>query len=158
MNTFTELKNVLEEGFSAALTAREDISKCFFLKALMVIENIENTPQPTKEESMRRTYKNVMNKEDTYTIAYFLSEYGHEPLFQGEHLNQSKTIEKLAKLLDIAPNTLRNYRDVFDRYTNSPRQGWDKEMNEGQERIFKECKQMDKDTLLQKLNTILYIK
>lgn len=155
---FVKLKKILEEGFSAALTAHEDVSKDFFLKALVFIENIQNTPQPAKEESMRRAYSRVTNKEDVYRIAYFLSEYGHSPLFQEEHLNQKKTIEKLATYLEVSPNTLRNYRDTFDRYTNSPRQGWDKPMDEEQKKIFDECKPMDKDTLLQKINTIIYIK
>ena len=76
-----------------------------------------------------RSSKNLENN-DILTVAYYLSMYNHDYLFNN-HISATKAIENIARILNLKPNTLRNKRDYFDAFlalkgiqTNSKRKGY----------------------------------
>ena len=76
-----------------------------------------------------RSSKNLENN-DVLTVAYYLSMYDHDYLFNN-HISATKAIENIGRILNLKPNTLRNKRDYFDAflalkgiYTNSKRKGY----------------------------------
>jgi hypothetical protein len=71
-----------------------------------------------------------LENNDILTVAYYLSRYDHNYLFD-HSVSATKAIENIAKILKLKPNTLRNKRDYFDAFlalrgikTNSKRRGY----------------------------------
>ena len=62
-------------------------------------------------------------KGKAHKIAFYLSKYEHEGLFD-ERLNQGETFKKIAEILKIKMTTLKNKRDLFDPYCSKRRIGW----------------------------------
>ena len=65
------------------------------------------------------------NIENVLIAALYLSRFGHLQLDIG---NQAETFKELGRSLGVNPNTLKNYRDRFDRYVDNHRAGWDAEL------------------------------
>lgn len=59
-------------------------------------------------------------------VSLYLAKYEHHGLHIG---NQSETFSQISKKLGLKTNTLRNFRDSFDRHVDSRRQGWDKALS-----------------------------
>jgi len=54
-----------------------------------------------------------ISNQDLLTIAYYLSRFDHENLFD-LNISSAKAIEALSDVLNVKPNTLRGKRDYFD--------------------------------------------
>lgn len=142
MPLLSKIQTFAEQGFAEAISSKEDVSKKYFMKILLAIENessdinaSEEAPKNTNEEEAR-SYDRIDDPEKVNTVAYFLSKYGHENLFSCGDYNQSNAISEAAKILGVKKHTLRNLRDTFDSYTDSPREGWKKPLNPVQQEVF----------------------
>ena len=61
-----------------------------------------------------------MNFDPKYVVAYYLSNYGHDKIYP--NLKQYTAIEKMADILKVNKNGLKNIRDFFDaNYRDIPR-------------------------------------
>lgn len=108
------------------------------LSMITTIEILKNNQKTIKHRRVSsRTNIDDFKYNDMGCIAYVLSEFGHQVLYPDK--TQSQAIEYIANILDTKPSTLRNIRDFLDSYTNSPREGWKKELSPKLQRIFDEC-------------------
>ncbi len=106
---------------------------------LSIIIDIKNLQNDQKEYIPReRVTLSDEKSKDVNILAYVFSEYEHTSLFPDD--NQSDAIQKISNLLDVKYHTFRNKRDNYDRYTNSPRKGWEKELSDSLQEVFDELK------------------
>lgn len=56
-------------------------------------------------------------------LAFYLSKFEHYDVFE-ENLNQGETIKKIADIIGVKVNTLKNKRDLYDPYCSATRVGW----------------------------------
>jgi len=108
------------------------------LSIITMIEILKNNLTVPKKRtvSSRETISDEKYKR-LACISYVLSEFGHKVFYPEK--TQSQAIEYLANILNTKPATLRNVRDFLDSYTNSPREGWKKELSPKLKEIFEEC-------------------
>lgn len=86
-------------------------------------------------------------------IAYVFSEYEHTSLFPDK--SQTEAIKYLSQLLNIKYNTFKSKRDAFDRYTNSKRKGWDKELPIPLQKVFDEYRSLPWVQVVENANAII---
>ena len=151
MLTLEKLRQLAEAGYSSSLENNEVISKQFFWDILRVL----NEASAQKASEITNHYSRVPDRKKMLIVAYYLSEYGHETLFQGTYISQQDAIKKAAEILHIKANTLKNQRDFFDTHTNSHREGWKKDLDSHQQAIFDEMRNLSQDEALNKVRTIL---
>ena len=70
---------------------------------------------------MNEELTDFTNKEAAGLCAYALSRCGPEAL---NFKTSTEAFHEIGKALHIKPNTIKNYRDTFDPYTESGRKGW----------------------------------
>ena len=90
---------------------------------------------------------------DINTIAYIFSEYEHTSLFP--NLNQTQAFKEVSKILNVKQNTFTNKRDAFDKFTNSMRVGWDKELSQSMQDIFDKLSGLSENEVISIANNIL---
>jgi len=96
-----------------------------FLRSWQLIKPFQNLQSQEPEVDEIPVENNSLleiEREKVLTCALYLSKYGHQHLGLG---NQGETIRHLAQKLNVPANTLKNYRDRFDRYVDNHRVGWD---------------------------------
>lgn len=66
------------------------------------------------------------NNRNKYVIlGSFFSNFGKKSYVYLGYKNQSEAFKEISKKLSLNPNTLKNYRDLFDPVTkNNKRKGW----------------------------------
>ena len=99
-----------------------------FLRAQQLLAPFADEPVQRVQESMEggpttrtKTVRDFGDKRNANIAAYYMSRFEHYDLGLG---NQSETFKRLADILDVKVNTLKNTRDRFDPYTGSHRRGW----------------------------------
>ncbi len=80
--------------------------------------------------------------------AFYLSKFDHEHLRMG---NQGQTFDRIARILGVNRNTLKNQRDAFDSYTGSHRQGWKASLSPQLAAAFQELEGVDEHALRTRL-------
>jgi len=88
----------LQGNDSEVLTPKKDTSR---------------TPMPTSE----------VNRTNLLISALYLAKFGH--LNRLGFGNQTRTIKSLADIIGCSANSLKGFRDRYDRYVESPRVGYD---------------------------------
>jgi len=150
----SEIKGLAEQGYAYALEYGEEVSKEFFWQILMTLNSLD--PDALEGAGQTgRTYNKVRNKEDVRIVAYYLSEYGHEDIFSGQHLTQKEGIKMAADCLGVKANTLKNERDMYDTHTGSTRKGWGAPLNADQQFIMEVMKSISRDEAREKVRRIL---
>ncbi len=116
--------------------------------------------EPEKKVIKRkRTYTQILSaeqKEKVHKVAFYLSKYEHEGIFE-EDLNQGETINKLANKLNVKPNTLKNKRDLFDPYCSKKRVGWVQQakLSDELQEIFDNYKSKSNEEILKEIQGFL---
>ncbi len=103
--------------------------------------------RPNTSQSGRLSSRASYDKSDrhyAHITALYLSRFDHSDLNLG---NQGETLKELSRNLGIRFNTLKNYRDAFDSYTESRRQGWKKPLSDQQKAILVKYKNHTKAEL-----------
>lgn len=59
-----------------------------------------------------------------YIVAYYLSRFDKDAYKKLGFGNMTETHEKIGSILEISPNTIKNFRDAFDPYHKNNRRGW----------------------------------
>lgn len=90
-----------------------------------------------------------INRKDLLLTALYLAKFGH--LNQLGFGNQSNTIQACADKLGCSANSLKGFRDRFDRYVESPRVGWDLPLSEDMNQILVEYDKLAEVELRTKL-------
>lgn len=68
---------------------------------------------------------------------------------------QQDAFKAIGALFDKAPNTVKLTRDAFDRYTNSPRVGWEGELRPALKAVFDKYGELGRDELLDLAKNII---
>ncbi|GMQ60668.1 hypothetical protein AN1V17_50690 [Vallitalea sediminicola] len=97
-------------------------------------------------------------KEKTHKIAFYLSKYEHNGLFDG-NLNQGETFKKIAEILQVKINTLKNKRDQFDPYCSKKRIGWVQQakLSDDMKRVYDNYNNKTKEEILSELRFFLVV-
>jgi hypothetical protein len=84
--------------------------------------------------------------------AFYLSKFEHQGLFDRK-LNQGETIKKIAAILGVKVNTLKNKRDEYDPYCSNTRVGWVQQANlsDDMQQVFDQCINKTKEEMLKDL-------
>ncbi|MEA5467512.1 HNH endonuclease [Spirulina sp. 06S082] len=90
-----------------------------------------------------------------YIVAYYLSRFDRNAYQKLGFGNMTETHKKIASILNLSTNTIKNFRDAFDPYHENPRRGWwqrelwrfEKEVYEG----FKAYSEEDINTIIQSI-------
>lgn len=88
-----------------------------------------NLPRARTQPGRKNSQSNDIDPQDrrmAIIVALYLAKYEHHGLHIG---NQTETFSQISAKLGLKVNTLRNYRDLFDRHVESSRQGWDKPLS-----------------------------
>ena len=96
-----------------------------FLRSWQLIkpfQNLQSKESEVDEIPVESNSLSEFEREKVLTCALYLSKHEHQHLGIG---NQGETIRHLAQKLNVPANTLKNYRDRFDRYVDNHRVGWD---------------------------------
>jgi hypothetical protein len=102
----------------------------------MILELIEEIKDDHSQKSFspsnhnfQRKSKSKREKKPLIETAYVMSRFDYliiNDIFKSDY-NQSEAFNFLSHKLDVKPNTLKNYRDMFDphiKQQNSERRGW----------------------------------
>lgn len=95
-------------------------------------------------------------REDIHIVAYWMSKYEHDDLFPD--YNQTEAFNYLAKVLKTKHNTLKNYRDAFDPYTNGKkkRNGWvDGPRSDMHISVFNRLEKLNKEEVLEMVKRVI---
>ena len=99
-----------------------------FLRAQQLLAPFVDAPvkpaqasTPGGSTTRTKSVRDFRDKRDAYIAAYYMSKFEHYGLDLG---NQSETFKRLADILDVNVNTIKNTRDLFDPHTGSHRRGW----------------------------------
>lgn len=137
------LKELAELGYLTAISHEESYSKDIFWNILSELNRLEALQQHNTPG--RAMYQKIDNKEDMLVVAYFLSKYEHTELFPKDNLTQKEAIDKIASIIGVNRNTLKNQRDRFDSFTGSHRVGWKEPLNAKEEEVFKSLGALPKE-------------
>lgn len=88
--------------------------------------------------------------------AFYLSKFEHQGLFE-RNLNQGETIKKIAALLRVKVNTLKNKRDQYDPYCSKTRIGWVQQANlsDDMQYIYDQYKNKSKEEIREEIMIFL---
>lgn len=88
---------------------------------------------------------------------YFLSRFDERAYAALRYHTQHATHEALGALLDVAPESIKNWRDEFDPVHDTPRQGWHKRpMAPSRRRTIEALGGLDEDSILSLVKAILW--
>ncbi len=137
---FGIMDEVLKLGSEVADTSE------LFLRSWQLFEPLQRHYQtdPQPDTRVINTVRTPENREPCYIAALYLSRFGHFGFSQG---NQAETFAYFGRQLGVAGNTIKNYRDRFDRYVDNHRAGWDVELPSELQRILDEYGNMPEDKL-----------
>jgi hypothetical protein len=84
--------------------------------------------------------------------AFYLSKFEHQGLFE-RNLNQGETIKKIANMLGVKVNTLKNKRDQYDPYCSNTRIGWVRQTNLSEDmlQVYDQYKNKSKDEIKEEI-------
>lgn len=105
----------------------------------------------TDTQQIKPEIKIKLNK-----AAFYLSKFEHQGLFD-RNLNQGETIKKIATILGVKVNTLKNKRDQYDPYCSNIRVGWVQQANlsDDMQLVYDQCKNKTKEEMLKDLSQFL---
>ncbi len=128
------------------------------LSIITMVNQLKHEATTRKNRTAVRENIDNTKYRDIATVAYVLSEFGHQ-VFSAD-LTQAQVIEKLANILNTKASTLRNIRDSLDSYTSSTREGWKKPLSKRLQDVFNECVKTDppKDVVEKAKNILLKYK
>lgn len=89
-----------------------------------------------KSNGLSNESEGKINENQRLLTALYLAKFGHLNMLG--YGNQSNTISELANRLGCTVNSLRGFRDRFDRYVENNRVGWDTPMSDEMKLIFKD--------------------
>lgn len=89
-------------------------------------------------------------------VAYYLSKHDAKAYKQLGFGNQSRTHEKIGRVLSVNPNTIKNMRDEYDSIHENPRKGWyQEELKPSRKKISNQLAPLKEDQLLELVRDIL---
>jgi transposase len=85
-------------------------------------------------------------------VAFYLSKIEHQGLFD-KNLNQGETIRKIAAILGVKVNTLKNKRDQYDPYCSNTRVGWVQQANlsDDMQQVFEQYKNKPQEDIKEEI-------
>lgn len=157
--TKPEFKAELMDPLLSLGTGVADTSELFLrswqlLEPLLTIQLPDNESEvlAPKKESLRSPKPTPeVNQNDLLTSALYLAKFGH--LNQLNFGNQVRTIQNLASKIGCSANSLRGFRDRFDRYVESPRVGYDLPLSDELVMILEKYDAFSEEELRSKLPT-----
>lgn len=112
-----------------------------FLRSWQLIQPFLNVAEvrPTTGNDIDTTNTQVavrgVDRRPMYIAALYMSRFGHHELNQG---NQTQAFAYLGNRYGVAPNTVKNIRDRFDRYVDNHRVGWNAPLPENLQAVLDE--------------------
>jgi len=148
---------VEDSGVNFQLILGDDFKLQIFDEVIDLSNDVADTSEIfLRSWQLAKPFLNTAGEEESYidgavtdtkkvlVVALYLSKFGHLNLNVG---NQISTIQHLAQNLGVNHNTLRNYRDRFDRYVDNDRVGWDAPLTESLQAVLNEYSSSDELTI-----------
>lgn len=93
---------------------------------------------------------------DSLTIAYYLSRVNQKAVHALGYKSFSEAFQKLSKILEQKPSTIKNMRDEFDPYFDNGRVGWyQRTLSPSRAKVFEEYKSVSDEDLYTVINQII---
>ncbi len=148
------MKNIIESILDNAKKAYKEsvmIDNIVIQELLLSILTDAKRLQEPIEPKIQKTRERITLKEthsrDIDIIAYIFSEYEHSSLFPEK--SQTDAVQHISDVMNVKYNTFTNKRDAFDRYTNSSRKGWEKDLSPQLQIIFDEYKSFPRNIAIE---------
>lgn len=129
-------ENILDE----VLSLDSDIADTseLFLRSWQLIQTKNNQPATVQTPNMFPLPTEIIavSREKVLIASFYFSKFGHLNLGLG---NQSESMKKISERCGTTLNSLKGYRDQFDRHIpESPRVGWDRPLTSELKAILEE--------------------